>query len=57
MYKIQTNYIDNLYEVVASDGSVVVAYQYRSQAKDHCEALNEGKEYIPRSIEIYEELR
>ena len=54
MYSLKT--IDDLYAVVDEQENIVASYQYRAQAKDHLTALKEDIEFIPRSIEIYQEL-
>jgi hypothetical protein len=54
MYSLKT--IDNLYAVVDEQENIVASYQYRAQAKDHFAALREDVEFIPRSIEIYQDL-
>jgi len=54
MYSLKT--IDDLYAVVDEQENIVASYQYRAQAKDHLTALREDIEFIPRSIEIYQDL-
>jgi hypothetical protein len=55
MYSVKT--VGNVYAVVDENDNKIAEYAYRSQARDHVEALNSGKDFVPRSLEIYEDLR
>jgi hypothetical protein len=57
MANIKLNFESNLYEVFDDNNIIVGSYMYRSQAKDHLECLMFKKEFIPRSLEEYQELR
>ena len=54
MYRLKTS--GNFYTVVDENGDKIAEYRYKSQAKDHAIALNEGRDFVPRSLEIYEDL-
>lgn len=55
MYSVKT--VGNMYTVVDENDNKIAEYKYKSQAKDHAEALIRGIDFVPRSLAIYEELR
>ena len=54
MYSVQV--LDGKYAVVDEENNQIASYKYKAQAVDHVRDLNQGIEFVPRSIEIYRDL-